>query len=195
MAYESERGNTILELLVAVAILGMVVGIALPDGARAIRHAAVRQAAESIRELLNISRVRAQLLTRSEGVKFTQRDGIWYYTIYVDGDGDGIHSDDIAAGTDHLVEGPTALNRRGEMATVGFPVQGLEDPDTGYPFAPGDLPVQFNSTSLCSFSPEGNSTPGTIYLSAGSDAAAVRCSNAGYINVQFYDGASRSWQP
>jgi len=192
---DSRRGNTLLELLVALAILGMLVGIVLPDAAHSIRRAALRHGAVGLRELLTISRVRAQLLGRSEGIRFSQRGGVWYYTIYEDGDGDGIHTGDITAGTDRLIEGPEPLNRPGETARVGFPEQGVNDPDTGQPFAAGDLPVQFNRTALCSFAPDGTATPGSIYISAGPDSAAVRCSDSGYVDVRFYDGASRSWQP
>ncbi|MEO8033411.1 MAG: hypothetical protein ABI837_03190, partial [Acidobacteriota bacterium] len=98
-------------------------------------------------------------------------------------------------GKDRPIEGPAKLSRPGEMSSIGFPADGITDPDTGRPFAPGDSPVQFNRSSILAFSTDGTATPGTIYLSAGTDAAAIRCADSGYTNIRYYDGSSRSWQP
>ena len=61
---------------------------------------------------------------------------------------------------------------------------------------PDASPVQFGRSTICSFSPVGSGTPGTVYLvDGGGQLWAARCTGAGgRVRVLRYDAASRKWE-
>jgi prepilin-type N-terminal cleavage/methylation domain-containing protein len=159
-----QRGFTLGEMLTAIAIIGMTATIAFPKMMTLQRRAAARSAASEIRAIFHEARMRAVTRARSCGVKFTKSAVGWTYALYDDGDGDGIRNDDITSGVDRCFKTPrrvlASLERR---ATIGLPPFAIVDPD-GDPLPPAKSPVAFGNSTICSFSPMGESTPGTIYI-------------------------------
>ena len=174
MPRHGQRGFTLNEMLIAIAILGMTVAVAFPKMMTLQRRAAARNAASEIRAIFHEARMRAVARASNCGVKFSKSADEWTYALYDDGDGDGIRNDDITSGVDRCFKTPrkvlASLERR---ATIGLPPFAIVDPD-GDPLPPTKSPVAFNST-ICSFSPTGESTPGTIYITdAIEDVYAIR---------------------
>jgi len=122
-------------LLLAVAILGA----ALPSTVRARRRAALHSAADEVRSLLLVARMRAAERDRGVGVRFVRIDGAWHHVLYDDGNGDGVRRTDIANGID-----PPAMP----------PIRVL---------APGAIAVE-SVNELCIFSPDGSASPCVIAL-------------------------------
>lgn len=190
-----QRGYTLIELLAIIAIIGIVAAVALPSFMSMRRRAAVRSAASEIRTVFHQVRSRAIARQCHAGVKFTRVGSEWEFAIYDDGDGDGVRSDDIRRRVDREVTKPRFLWQQPQLVSVSLPAFAIVDPD-GDPVPMGSSPVQFNRSTLCSFSPLGQATPGTIYLtdSAG-EVYAVRVYGAtAKMRVLRYRAASESWE-
>lgn len=190
-----KRGFTLIELLIAIAIIGLTTAIAVPQWQSFRRRAAVGAAAGEIRSIFRVVRSRAITRGANAGVKFTRGPYDWQYTIYDDGDGDGVRNDDIQKGIDRRVSGPLYVIRGRELAAISIPASVRVDPD-GAAMPSGASPVQFGSSTICSFSPIGESTPGTIYLAdAAGLAYAVRVfGGSARVRMLRYNAQRRRWE-
>src|SRR5476651_2464372 len=190
------NGYMLAEMLTTVAILGILAAIALPATFSRMRWMAMHTVAKRVRFLLLTVKSDAEAASRQRAVRFSQLNGQWRYAIYEDGDGDGVRNDDIAAGRDPLVAGPYTFLDDSAGVTLGFPSSGVTHPDTNVRIDPESSPVNFNGSSLCSFSPNGDATPGTLYLTDGSQAAAVRSpGEGGNVYVLHYQASEGVWVP
>lgn len=190
-----QKGFTLLELLVVIAIIGMTCAVSFPAFQSINGRRAVRAAAGEIRTAFNGARSRAVATSRNCGLKFTLTAGEWMYALYADGDGDGIRNDDIAAGIDRPVSRPRRVLEVSRRATISLPAIAMIDPD-GDPLPPTKSPVQFNKSAICSFSPTGTATPGTIYLTdRAGDAWCVRVLAASAkTRLLRYNWLSKKWE-
>ena len=188
------RGYSLMELLTVLAILSTIVTITVPAFASHRRRTALRAASAEIRAAFHLTRSRAIARNVNCAMKFVLLAGEWHYAVYEDGDGDGVRNDDIAKGKDPLVERPRILFPESRIVTAGLLPETIRDPD-GDPLPPSKSPIAFNSSTLCSFSPAGEATPGTIYLTdRGRDLYAIRVYGAtAKIRVLRYDRLKRKW--
>ncbi len=191
----SEKGFTLIDLLIAIAIIGLTTAIAVPQWQSLRRRAAVGAAAREIHSIFRLARSRAIARGANAGVKFTRGAYDWQYTIYDDGDGDGVRNDDIRKGIDRRVSGPLSMIRGRELASISIPDSVRVDPG-GAAMPPGASPVRFGTSTICSFSPLGESTPGTIYLAdAAGLAYAVRIfGGSARVRTLRYDPLRRRWE-
>ena len=190
-----QRGYTLVELLIIIAIIGLVASVAIPSFMSLRRRAAVRSAAAEIRSVFHEVRSRAIARHCNAGVKFTKAGSEWQFAIYDDGDGDGVRTDDIVRRVDREVSRARFLWQQPQLVSVSLPPFPIVDPD-GDDIEPGAVPVQFNRSTLCSFSPIGQATPGTIYLtdSAGEVYAIRVYGPTAKIRVLRYVAATRKWE-
>ena len=195
MSRHGERGFTLPELLTSIAIVGLLVACAMPSWLALRRRAAVRAASAEIRSVFHQTRSRAIARSRNAGVHFTRSGSQWKFAIYDDGDGDGVRNDDIRSGADRQVAPPRLLLQQGQLISIGLLRNIVRDPD-GDPLRPAASPVQFNRTSICSFSPLGSATPGTIYLTDDDGSLyAVRVFGAtAKIRLLRYEPSSMRWE-
>ncbi|HKR64425.1 MAG TPA: hypothetical protein VJZ00_11900 [Thermoanaerobaculia bacterium] len=193
----NERGITLAELLTTLAITGLMLTITISASTTLLWRASLRAATVRIHAVMAMTKEDAVATGRHRGMKFLRdADGGWSYAIYADGDGDGVMNADIASGVDRLVAGPEVLLSPGAMATIGIPSTGLPDPDGGGRILAEASPVQFNRSVLCSFSPDGSGTPGSVYVrTLAGDAAVVRCSgDGGRLSVLILNRLARKWR-
>ena len=97
---------------------------------------------------------------------------------------------------------PSASTSRGRATTCGPAIMtGIRVPDPG---SPGhyldriDDPIRFNSSDICSFSPMGESTPGSVYLWDGARPAWPWCASSGgtaKVRTLYYRRGERGWTP
>ncbi len=188
-------GFSLIEVLVVIAIIGMTAAVATPHAQSLRRRAAVRATAMEIRSIFRLARSRAIARSANTGVKFTRGARDWECAFYDDGDGDGVRNDDIRSGIDRRFDGPRTVSRIPDLASVSLPPSVAVDPD-GAAVRPGASPVQFGRSTICSFSPMGQSTPGTIYLAdSGGQAYAVRVfGGSGRVRLVRYDAKRRRWE-
>ena len=191
----SQSGATLIELLTVLGIIGIVVGVSIPRFATYRRHNSVVVAANEFRGIFRFVRSRAIAKGRHAGVKFVKSGSDWTYSLYDDGDGDGIRNDDIAKGIDRRWAGPFRVGRESALARVALPPTVIRDPD-GDLLHPTDSAVQFGNSTICSFAPVGNATPGSIYLVDGSgEVYCVRVyGSVGKVRMLRYNGGSRKWE-
>lgn len=191
----AQRGYSLVELLTALAILGCIALVSIPAFASMRRRSAVRLASYELRSIFHQTRSRAIARNANAGVRFSLLSGKWHFAVYDDGDGDGVLTEDINRGTDRLAVPPRVVLRETTLATIGVLAQMITDPD-GDRLFPTSSPVVFGTSKICSFSPLGESTSGTIYLTdRGSELYAVRVYGAtAKMRLLRYNAGSRKWE-
>lgn len=188
-----QRGHSLLELLAACAILLLVVVLTLPAFANIGRKRALRAATAELRSSFSQTRARAIARGHHCGLKFAKLAGTWHVAVYEDGDGDGIRNDDITRRVDRMIERPRSVFRESSLVSIGLLPYGIKDPD-GDPLPATKSPVAFNRSTICSFSPIGEATPGTIYITDGRELWCVRVYGAtAKLRALRYDAGRRRW--
>lgn len=185
------NGYSLIDLLIVIAIIGMIIGITAPHFAKMRNRMALRAAAGELRSIFHLVRMRAISRGTNSGVKFVQLAGRWHFVLYEDGDRDGVRNDDINKGIDKPLSYPRVVFRQARNIDIGLLGVPVKDAD-------GDLvksPVTFGNSTICSFSPMGESTPGTIYITDGDDGLwCVRVYGASAkIRTLRYDPGKKKW--
>lgn len=192
----SPPGLTSLELIVGLAAIGALVA-ATATGAFQLQSAlAIRSAAAELSSAF--VRARAYALTRGIAValKFRKDGGRFEWALYRDGNGNGVRNAEIASGVDRSLGLAVVWPRSDVRPGI---LQGTPVPDPG---SPGswldrlDDPIRFNSSDLCSFSPLGESTPGSVYLWDGRDRMAVVrvLGRSAKVRTLYHYRGERSWR-
>ena len=191
-------GFQLLEILVSLAIVLVVSTLTLPELFRLSAGLRVRLAARELAGALRTARSLAVRHNARVAVRFRRQEAertTW--TIYRDGDGDGVLNRDIDSGVDPPLAPARRLFHLGRHVRFGIP-EGPPPRDPGDPRRRlGKLrdPVRFNRSDLASFSPLGGSTPGSLYLTDGERLAVVRlCGRTGKVKILYYDRRTETWR-
>ena len=166
-------GYTAAELVAVLAIVAAVAAIAAPGVSHLNTALAVRSSAGEVRAMLFQARALAISRGRYVGVKFRKNGNRYEWALYGDGNGNGIRTAEIASGMDMPLGITIPWNRTDVMPGI---LKGSRVPDPADPRKALDRlddPIRFNASDICSFSPLGESTPGSIYLWDGGDRMAV----------------------
>lgn len=168
------RGHSLVELLVALSItLGLLV-VATPH----VRAFAVQVRILETGRVFKAEFLKARSIAVRSSVQTAIRfergpDGTWSYSLYMDGNRNGVLTADIRSGADTRVSNPIPLEGRAGVRVAILPGIPAIPPERGT-LDPTD-PIRFGRSDMLSFSPEGTATPGTFYLAGeGGIQAAVR---------------------
>jgi type II secretory pathway pseudopilin PulG len=166
-------GYTAAEAVAVLAIVGALAAVVAPGVFRLSASLAVRSSAGEVRAMLFQARALAISRGRYVGVKFRKNGKRYEWALYGDGNGNGIRTAEIASGMDMPLGITIPWNRTDVMPGI---LKGSRVPDPADPRKALDRlddPIRFNASDICSFSPLGESTPGSIYLWDGRDRMAV----------------------
>jgi prepilin-type N-terminal cleavage/methylation domain-containing protein len=199
MARSVSRGFTLIEALLVVAVVGILAVLTVPDLGRGTALLRAQLAAQEVARALHGARMIAVRQGKRVAVRFNTDDPKHVtYTVFQDGNGNGVRNRDIGRGVDPPLGPAQQLQRLGKTVRFGFP-PGIRPRQIGHPHRYLDRlddPIRFNRSDLASFDPLGTSTPGTVYLTAGNATlVAVRVFNrTGKIVVMTYDPDSGLWR-
>ena len=161
----AERGRSLVEVVVAVALLIIILAVTLPGLTEARRAAALSGASRRLQGLLFRCRAVAILNAQACALVFERRDdGTWRCFIAQDGDGDGIRRRDINRLVDPVVS-EVVFFETGEAGLGILKGEFVPDP-SGRGRLRGNLddPVRAGRGDIITFTPRGTATPASIYL-------------------------------
>ncbi len=188
-----DRGFSLLELLVVMALLGLMVALAAPPAQRAWRRAALTRAALRLyTDAQRCQEVAAKRLAPVGLLFDLDQQGV-FYVVVADGNGNGVSRRDVLAGRDPVLAGPVHLRHFSSAVRLGLP-SGRHLPAPG---GSGPLPASGLSVGrwgILSFSPTLGASPGTIVLSTQEEVAALRLAPMGSLRLWRWNPA-RGWHP
>jgi Tfp pilus assembly protein FimT len=196
-AARDEGGFSLVEAALVLTLLGLLVTVSAPVFAEALSRARVTAATAEMGQTLARLRARAIAERRRVGLRFRTVAGRTTFAVYADGDGDGLRSDDIANGTDPLLEAERDLPSRYEGIDFGLLPQAVPDvPPQSGSLPPGSDPVRFGSTDTVTFTPWGTASTGTLFISDGRDTvmAVVLYGHTGRIRTWRLDRSLGQWR-
>ena len=183
------------ELAVVLGLVATATATALPELLAGVDDARVAGAARYLSSRLVEARLDAISRSREVAMKFSPVNGTYRYTVYADGNHNGVLSRDILRGIDRAIRGPEQLSDN--FRNVDFGAQPwLPAIDAGSD-PPGSDPIRLGNSNSVSFSSIGTATPGTIYLTGRSRAQyAIRIvGGTGKIRVYRYERRTGKWMP
>lgn len=189
------RGYSLVETLTVLAIAGAVAMFAAPTAQGIYAGARIHSAGAEAAMTFRVARLAALRSGRETAVRIESFPGGYRLGIYRDGNGNGVRNKEIASGVDPSAPGSHGWDRGDVTVSILKDVPVPDPSSPGKRLDPSD-PVRFNSSNLCSFSPLGECTPGSLYLSDGrSRMAVVRVYNrTGRVRVLYFKAGSPRWE-
>ncbi len=190
-------GFSVPDLLVAT-MLGAFLTLMVVPGAMSLKESvAIRNAVHET--TVAFFRARAYAIARGHnvGLKFRRNGDRWEWALYSDGNGNGVRTAEIASGVDRPL-GVAFPWSRNDVRPAIMTGTRVPDPSTrGRYLDRIDDPIRFNNSDICSFSPVGDSTPGSVYLwDAHNRMAVVRVFGASAkVRTLYYRRGERGWTP
>jgi hypothetical protein len=181
----------LIEILLAVALLGVTTGVAVPLGTSALDDVRTAAAARYLAARIVSDRMDAIRRSTAVALRFSPMPSDYSFAAYADGNGDGVRTADIARGVDAPVAAPQRLGDN--FPGVRFGLQpGLPDADGA---AAGSTDgVRIGVARLLTMTPDGTATSGTLYVQGRRAQYAVRVLGAtGRTRVLKYDTGTRTW--
>lgn len=191
MSRGGETGASLLELVVTVALIATVAGLAAPLAVHARDDQEGRTAATFLAGQFRLARQQAILTGRNTALVFDLRNEEWTFVVCVDGDADGVSRADIATGLDpcHGSAQPlaswfsrTSIHRASAVPDLSGNTDGAV--------------VAFGTSRMASFSPLGTASSGSVtIMTRGGRHYAVRVAGVtGRVRVWRFAPESRQWQ-
>lgn len=140
--------------MLVISVLTLVSAAAVPQVLSGSDRARAVAAARHLAQRCAVARFHAVGRGRSVALRFTPAGGDHLVEMFADGNRNGVHAADIAAGVDTPVGSDLRLSS--EYAGVRIAL----DPALGL----GVDPIKLGGTTLLTFSPSGTATSGSVYV-------------------------------
>lgn len=179
---QSRAGFTFVEVLAVMVVIATLAGALIPETLGAVRHARARAAARYVAGRVALARMQAVRRSAAVALRFERDDRGYVIASFVDGNRNGVRSQDIQRGLDRPIESPVRLVE--QFPGVDFATGGDVTGD----------PIRLGGT-LLTLTPLGTATAGTLYV-RGSDGSqyAIRVTGAtGRARLEQYDHERRTW--
>jgi type II secretory pathway pseudopilin PulG len=185
-----EAGFSLVDLLVAAALVGGLAGMAVPLMTQATDAARARAAAGYVAGRLRLARIQAVRAGAATALVFDADDGS--FRLCRDGNGNGVRRLDVESGRDPCGPAETVDDRFADVRVGLDPTV----PDLDMVAGRQDG-IRFGRSAMASCSPAGHCTPGSLYLtSAGGTHFGVRVSGlTGRTRLLRFDRGSNGWVP
>lgn len=173
-----QNGYTLFELVAVMAILSLFLFATVTITRSAGERMQLFTTAHEVKSTLQRARERAKAMGVNVAVRFSPHLDGWRIQTFEDGDRDGVLNADITAGIDRAVGVPSMLAGTSRMTLAINTIQFRTRND-----ASG---IRFNRSSLCSFSPRGEGTSGSVVMRSpgGRSARVIVYGPAGSIRVK-----------
>lgn len=158
------------EVIVTLALMGLVAGLALPALRALLDRRSLDGAAASLASAIARTRHEAIARGRHAALAFDRDAAGDRWAIHLDGGKPGIRRSEIASGADPRIHGPVPVGASSLSGVrLGIPIS---PPIPSIPPSRGLLPaggnpIRLGASDIVSFSPIGESTSGSIYLTDG----------------------------
>lgn len=188
-------GYSLVELLITLALAGLIAAMATPTVSGARDAVRTMGAADYLASLLDVARTEALKRHANVALRFEAEDTGFRYSLVVDGNGDGVRAAQVASGVDPSIRAGERLDQPFPGVTFGLdegvgPIEAGDDLDDRNP-------IRIGRSRMVSFSPTGTCTPGTLYvLGRGRRQLAVRVLGAtGRVRILEFNFGLAAWQP
>jgi prepilin-type N-terminal cleavage/methylation domain-containing protein len=187
-----EDGLTLLEVVLTLAIVATISGIALPLTATALDEVRTAMGARYLEARIFSARMQAIRRSARVALRFVPEADDFRFAEYADGNGNGVRTAEIAAGLD--VEIAPGRLLRDSFSGVKFGLQGSVPDVDGVRTAERSDGVRVGSARILSLGPDGTATSGTLYLHGRRSQYAVRVLGAtGRTRLLRFDPGSGQW--
>jgi prepilin-type N-terminal cleavage/methylation domain-containing protein len=184
-------GFTLLEVMLSVAVLSVLVGVAVPISTDAIDESRTAGAARYLAARIMAARMDAIKRATAIGLRFQPALPDYTFRAYADGNGNGVRSTDIQDQLDGPLGAPERIadnfpGVRFELMSDLPDVDGVRD---------GRLDgIRIGTARILTMSPDGTATSGTLYLRGRRSQYAVRVLGAtGRTRVLHYHTGEHTW--
>lgn len=133
-----------------MGLVAVLAAATVPPLLAGIDRSRTHAAARFIASRMAGARMHAVARGAAVGLRFATSGAIVSVTTYVDGNGNGLRTSEMASGVDRLLDGPMRLDEL--FPGVAFALEGSDDA------------TQFGVSDILSFTPSGTATSGSAYL-------------------------------
>jgi hypothetical protein len=191
----SSSGVSLLDMVFVLGVVATLGGIAVPQTLVALDEIRVAGAARYLSGRLQRARIEAVMRSADVAIRFTQTSDQYSYAMFIDGNRNGVRSADISRNVDPQLLPAERLSDQFPGVDFGA-LPNLPPVDAGGT-APGSDPVRLGSSNMASFSANGTSSTGTLYLRGrGPSQYAVRIfGETGKTRILKFDMRTQRWNP
>ena len=191
----AERGHSLLELLFVLSAMATLGGVAVPPLLTALDEYRTAGAARYVSARIQRTRMEAVNRSASVALQFVESGTGHSYGMYVDGNGDGVRTGDIASAVDLRIGAVERLQDNFPGVAFGV-LPGLPPVEPGSP-APGFDPIKLGAGNLLSYSATGTSSSGSVYIRGrGQSQYVIRIlGDTGRTRMLRFDPRGRQWKP
>ena len=137
------HGYTLIEILVAVLLIALVASIGVPQILVGLDRSRAWAAARYVASRMLLARAQAVGRAATVALRFEDTAGGATMAVFIDGNRNGVRTQDIESGADALVDSPVLLSSLFAGVTLELPP---------------------SASRIFSFTPSGTATSGTVYV-------------------------------